>query len=778
MRNREAARYARWAAIAAALMALGVASVYVERALQRARARRAAPAAVPATVERQSAQFTFSKVEQDRTVFTIRASHATQFRDADRALLEDVWITIYGRDGKRNDNIHTRECSYEPQSGMARCEGEVQIDIEGAPATPGQPPAKTLELKTSNLSFNRETGEASTPAAVEFHFPAGQGRGVGVAYSTRDAVVRVEHAVEFDLSASDRTGGLPVTASGSSLEIRSKERTVVLRGPAIVRQGSREMSADRISVELDENNRARRAVAEGHPQIRATEGGGKIAVSAARFEGRLNPAGWVESVIAEGDLKGTRQTAGGSDRFSAARAEFSMLPQSNLVKEMTASGGVTAELQQGGASHLLKTEALRVTFSTGGRLGESAGRAMSGAAVTTADRQRVKSAETLAPATIESRSGDDTTTLAAKKFAAQLGEDGRLEKLFGHSGVEVRRQIGRAAPQAISAEELAATFGAKGEWDTVEESGNVRFEQDDRRASAARARIVRATDTITLDGSPVISDAMSRTTAASAVINQKTGELRAAGGVVSTYLPAARGDAVSLGLGAAHISADALSGSATSGHVVYAGHARLWQGESVLDADQIELWREDKKMQAAGRVVAVFPQASSPFALPLGRSGGTAQGPTAGPTLWKVRAPVLTYWGDQGRAHLEGGVTASSAQGSLESRTLDVFLGGAAPAQAPAPPGIAISSGGRQLSRVLAQGNVVVRQGSRRGMAEQAEYTAAEGKFVLSGGQPTISDDSSNTATGHSLTFYVASDTILVDSQEGSRTLTKHRVEK
>jgi LPS export ABC transporter protein LptC len=349
LRNREAARYARWAAIAAALMALGVASVYVERALQRARARRAAPAAVPATVERQSAQFTFSKVEQDRTVFTIRASHATQFRDADRALLEDVWITIYGRDGKRNDNIHTRECSYEPQSGMARCEGEVQIDIEGAPATPGQPPAKTLELKTSNLSFNRETGEASTPAAVEFHFPAGQGRGVGVAYSTRDAVVRVEHAVEFDLSASDRTGGLPVTASGSSLEIRSKERTVVLRGPAIVRQGSREMSADRISVELDENNRARRAVAEGHPQIRATEGGGKIAVSAARFEGRLNPAGWVESVIAEGDLKGTRQTAGGSDRFSAARAEFSMLPQSNLVKEMTASGGVTAELQQGGA---------------------------------------------------------------------------------------------------------------------------------------------------------------------------------------------------------------------------------------------------------------------------------------------------------------------------------------------------------------------------------------------------------------------------------------------
>ena len=79
----------------------------------------------------------------------------------------------------------------------------------------------------------------------------------------------------------------------------------------------------------------------------------------------------------------------------------------------------------------------------------------------------------------------------------------------------------------------------------------------------------------------------------------------------------------------------------------------------------------------------------------------------------------------------------------------------------------------------MAQGDVVVRQGDRQGVAEQAEYTAAEEKFVLSGGQPTLIDDaSSDTTTGRSLTFFVANDTILIDSQEGSRTLTKHRVEK
>lgn len=767
MRNREAARYARWAAIAASVVALSVVGVYAERALRRAHARRNAPVAVPVTVQQQSAQFSFSKVEQDRTVFTVRASRATQYKDQNRALLEDVWITIYGRDGSRNDNIHTRECSYEPESGAVRCEGEVRIDIQNANPAPGKPagsPGSGIEVKTSNLSFNRNTGEASTPAPVEFRFPAGQGRGMGVTYSTHDATVRVEHAVEFDLAASDRTGGMLVSATGSSLEIRRDERTVVLKGPALVREGARELSADAISVELDANYRARRAIAQGHPQLRAEEGGGKINVSATQFEGLLNPAGWIERIIANGNIDGTRQTAARADRFSAAHVEIAMLPGRDLIQDVTATGGVTAESLQGGDSRILKTDALRVTFSEG-----SAARA-SGHGAGKMDQQRVESVETLAPATIESKTASDTTTLRAKKFVAQMGPAGRLDKLFGHGGVDVRRQVGSGVPQTISAAELAATFGAHGDWDTLEESGNVRFQQADRQASAEHASMVRATDTIRLEGSPVVADAVSRTTAASLVVNQKSGELRATGGVVSTYIPAAQGDAVNLGSGAAHVSADALSGSVNSGHVAYTGHARLWQGESVLDADQIDLWRDDKKLQAGGHVVAVFSQIAGPFAALPGKSSG----PSSAPTLWKIVAPILTYWSDRGQAHLEGGVSASSAQGSLESRTLDVFLG-AAPATTAGTPS---ATSGRQLSRVLAQGNVVIRQGDRRGVGEQAEYTAADGKFVLSGGQPTIVNAASDTTTGHSLTFYVASDTILIDSQEGSRTLTKHRVEK
>ena len=154
--------------------------------------------------------------------------------------------------------------------------------------------------------------------------------------------------------------------------------------------------------------------------------------------------------------------------------------------------------------------------------------------------------------------------------------------------------------------------------------------------------------------------------------------------------------------------------------------------------------------------------------------------------MWVIHAPSLTYWDDQSKARLEGGVTATSQQGELTSKTLDAYLGpaptvngaksGASPTAASA--GTSTSSAGRQLTRIVAQGQVVVRQGDRRGTAQEAIYTAADQKFVLSGGEPTIIDANSDTTTGHSLTFFVANDTILIDSQEGSRTLTKHRVEK
>src|SRR5580658_3229125 len=776
LRNQDAARYARWAAYTAVLIALVVAGVYARRAIQAARARQNAPPPIPASVQQESAEFSYVGSDQGRQLFTIRASHATQYKDQNRALLQDVWITIYGHDGSRNDNIHTRECNYEPSSGNVVCEGDVQIDLASATPASGKPADKDLQVTTRNLSFNRESGDATTTAPVQFRFPQGEGHSDGMIYSSQKEIVRLTHNVQLDLAASDKSGGLPVTATGGSMEISRNDRLVVLDAPANVRQGGREISADKISIELDAEFRARHAIAQGHPQVASTDPRGKSTATATQFDLFVNSDGWIERIIADGGVEGSREAAGSADHFTAANVVLNMTPQHNLLREMTATGNVKATSRMGAESRAIETESLLATFGPSQHDGQ----------------QAIQSVSTLAPGTIETKSADETTTLHAKRFVAQFASTGRLDTLQGHGGATVTRKIGSAPPQIIKAAELAAKFSPDGEWQTLDESGDVHFQQADRQASADRANIVRSTELILLDGSPVLTDSMSRTTAKNVAINQKSGDIRATGGVLSTYFPSAQNSAMSLGSGPGHISAETLTGSTTSGHVTYLNHARLWQGDSVLEANQIEIWRDEKKLQATGNVVANFPQASAPAqpsAQPPSKpspakSATIAPGAPSGPTLWQIRAPMLTYWGDSGKAHLETGVTADSQQGSMQSRTLDVFLTPAAPpkprssAPASTKPSQQPPSEGRQLDHALALGGVTVRQADRRGTADQAEYTASDGSFVLSGGKPTIIDASSDTTTGHSLTFFVANDTILIDSQEGSRTLTKHRVEK
>ncbi len=70
MLGTEAARYARWSAgVALALVAITL-SVYLERSWVGYRQKRKAPPPPPPSVERQTGEITFSKVEKDRTIFT------------------------------------------------------------------------------------------------------------------------------------------------------------------------------------------------------------------------------------------------------------------------------------------------------------------------------------------------------------------------------------------------------------------------------------------------------------------------------------------------------------------------------------------------------------------------------------------------------------------------------------------------------------------------------------------------------------------------------------
>jgi lipopolysaccharide export system protein LptA len=81
-----------------------------------------------------------------------------------------------------------------------------------------------------------------------------------------------------------------------------------------------------------------------------------------------------------------------------------------------------------------------------------------------------------------------------------------------------------------------------------------------------------------------------------------------------------------------------------------------------------------------------------------------------------------------------------------------------------------------QVDRIIAENNVVVTQPTRHAAGDKLVYTAADDKFVLTGGPPSIFDAERGKITGDSLTFYRHDDRVLVEGRETSPAVSKTQV--
>jgi len=247
MKRSEAAKYARWSAAAAALLGTLTAGVYLERKWIAYREKQKAPPAAPQDVTRLSSGLTFSKGLGTQKIFTVEASKATDFRDKDASLLEDVKITIFGKTGERHDTIHTQSCQYEKAGGNIACSGEVQFDLESnaeAERTAKNPETavqQKMHVETRGVVFNRASGLARTDQPVRFVCPNGNGEAVGVEYHSEEGTVRLLKDVRFSLEAlrndtekkktASARSNEPIHVTGKSLNFERESRTMQLNGP-------------------------------------------------------------------------------------------------------------------------------------------------------------------------------------------------------------------------------------------------------------------------------------------------------------------------------------------------------------------------------------------------------------------------------------------------------------------------------------------------------------------------------------------------------------------
>ncbi|HEV2522208.1 MAG TPA: LPS export ABC transporter periplasmic protein LptC [Candidatus Acidoferrales bacterium] len=791
MRNSEAQRYARWSLAAAGLLATVVAGVYARNIWLARQAEKKAPPAVPPTIEQLSNEFSFSKVEGQRTIYTVKASRATEFKEGSRNLLEDVAITVYGKKGDRDDTLQTKACDFISDTGKITCAGDVQINLQAAAAQ--HVSGNAIQAKTSAVTFDRDSGEARTEKPVVFKWPAGEGSSVGLNYDSNSGTLRLTHSVDLNLLGprpaasenSEASAGKTVHLTSDRMSFQRGTTTVRMSGGVQSQQATHTLSADELALNLDPAFHARRLVASGNPQLGDSSPQGPMALSADEIASDLNPDGSVETIIASGNARGTRNTTAGEDGIEAGRIQLDLVAGKNVPRLLTASDGVTIKstsAAENGGTRRVESDALEFHFSNDSRPGQTL----------------IESVNTLAPGRVEWRNVSSvkgkpvpqTTLMRGRRIVLSFRGQNQLQQLFSTGDVQVTRKVGDAPEETSASRELTARFDGAGEWATIEQTGDVRFRDGQRAGQGERAQMDRSTDTLAVDGSVVLADGTTRTTAQSATFARGRNTLRADGHVLTTELRQSGTSITNFAPEPAHISAEHLVADTARGHAVYSGSGRLWQGQSIIEGDTIELDSPSHTLVAKGQVHGVFPQApwspktessgeqssNQPPKLPVNRApnqmahraSGGSPGQNAPQTqLGRVQGQLLTYWENESRARIKQGARADSEQGSIQADQIDLFFSDAGAA-----------SGTKQLTRAIATGDVNVRQEDRRGTSNRAEYTASEGKFVLSEGKPTLYSSTGDSTTGRQLTFYFADDRIVVDSTDGPKTVTLHQVQK
>ncbi len=773
MKRSEAARLARVSAIVAVCLAGITGGIYLRRKWVAHVEKRNAPAAPPSDVERQSSGLTFSKGEGTRVVYTVHASKSTDFRGQDASLLEEVVVTVSGKNGDRNDVLHTQSCRYAKADGSIQCNGDVLMDLQSAADAarsrkqPDAPIGVTV-VETSAVTFEHATGVAQTVQPVKFKFPNGSGKAIGAVYSSADGHLRLVRNVELILNAAaaekvTKNGAKPpgkdVVIDGDSLEFAKESRVIVLNGPVTANTTTQELKAGKLTVEMDPAFKVRNLIAtpgatQELPELTSRTARGNSILRAEKLTSVFSPEGWTTAIKAEGKTQGS--SADGN--LSAETGTMEMWPRLNEAKLLNLRGNVLVESHdpKTGTWRTLKTNALQLNFT----LGEAG------------QPSRITHGETLEHGTLEWKDAAGARSkVDAAKLAADFAATGKPQQMIATGGVQTERELEGKPTQRASAAHGVVQMAATGEWSKINLHGNVRVKEGDRNAESEEAVMQHDPQTAVLSGKAVVRDATSETHASRITLNQASGDVQAEGAVRSTDFSSKDGT-VQLAAVPANISANRLEANSKTGRALYSGHARLWQGSSVLEADSIELLRATRILNAKGNVKSVFQQAPSSGALPIVGSVKAAADDKKQPSLWHVSSETLTYWDGENKARLEKNVLVQSTDQKITSSTLDLYFTRQAVALNPA------ARGASQISRAVGNGGVVVEEGDRRATADTGVYTAQDQKFVLSGGDPTLYDATEGTTKGRELTFYIADDTIIVDSGNGLRTLTRHRVQR
>jgi lipopolysaccharide export system protein LptA len=755
------------------------------------------PTKLAKNVVQESKGVTYSEAHGGHMIFRIHAASAEQLKNQ-HALLHGVKIEFFSKDGRSVDSISGSDFEYDQKLGVGTAQGSVEITLT-RPPTPAADGAKlpevpaaagTVNVETSGLSFNQNTGVLTTANKVKFSMAGGNGSAVGATYDSekgflvldrsveltsmrggRKVIVRAQHA-EFERDAqlcrlTDATtaynGGQATAGQAKILfgKDGSAQRLDAADGFTLATTSGRRVTSPAGSLAFGPHNEPKSGEMHGGVTLESTSGGKHLQGSAPSAEMQFGRQGELQEVALIHGVEMHSETLRGAGtqvmrvsrtwRSPIARVNFRDLGNGRMEPaELHGSGGVvvTTQTQRGHAAPVpLRLAADEVTgeFGPGAELTLVTG-------IGHASMQQV-----LSNSARENASGD------------------RIEVRFAPPGASAEKRSGeRDASAEIQSAVLQGHVVLLRQ--PLEKPGSQ--PQAPLRALAGRAEYQDSGEQLHLTESPRVEQNGLQLTATMIDVSQRSGSASAHGDVKATWVRTATtsgrakaageaGTPAFDGQAPAHVVADEAQFSQATGQAIFRGHARLWQESNSIAAPLVVLDRKNQTLVATSStdgepVEAVLLGTSDAAAAIAPRAAQPHQpGAQHGPSLIRVRGGKFTYSGADHRAVMTGAplgtVVAYTGGATCTAQEVVLLLRqrGADTATA-------------EVERVTASGHVVVSSQGRKGAGAKLVYSSLTGEYALTGTPaepPRLTDPARGTVTGAALIFNSRNDSVSIEGR-------------
>src|SRR5579864_2857387 len=584
-------------AILAILAGVGV--TYYTRLKMQAGSAPAKPKPLAPGTLATSHAWTYTQTTSGNTTIKVNAEDLQEVEGKQE--LTGVQLDIFHKDGNEYDHVRCAKAEFDMSQGVLYSDGDVEI-TRGIPVD--QPPTgRLIVIKSSGVRVESKTGKAHTDRLATFQFDRGEGRAVGADYdpNTRELVMHSQGDLTW---RGTDPKAMPMKVAAGEVTYKERESKVFLSpwskltrdtmvlnaGPAVVtlmdgaiklvetenavgadqRPGRNlDYAAKQLRLDFDDNNQIQKITGVDQARLVSKQDTAVTTMTSDRIAMDLDTSG-------DGSILQTAVASGHS---------------------MVESNPVPAKDVELADTRILKSETIRTKMRAGG--------------------QEIESVETETPGTLEfipNRPGQPHRVMNGERVAITYGPKNQIQS-FHAANVSTRTEKPKLAeakeapaPELTWSKDLTAIFQPNSsQLGKLDQTGNFRYEAGERHAKADRATLDQPDNLIDLFGAARVSDSTGSADADKIQLDQRSGDFSAEGNVSSTRLP----DKKKEGSGGMlsedeplHARAKKMSSSDNSQLIRYEGNAVLWQGANRLEADTVEIDRENSVLKAHGHVVS------------------------------------------------------------------------------------------------------------------------------------------------------------------------------